>query len=219
MKIIDRIYINGKFVKPRGHDIIDFINPSTKEVISRVTLGNAIDTKDAIAAAKEAFKEFSKTTFKERNHILQNLHDIVKSKLDVLTQACIEECGVSKSVASEQTNLIANSFLMAKEIMEEFELENDIIKDKVALKPLGVIGVIIPSNASNALIALKVANAISAGCTMVIKPSQIRAIQTQLLTECFYEAVIPGGVINIVNGTDEVVGIELTCNPDIALID
>lgn len=218
VKVIDRIYINGEFLKPNGTESMSIINPSTKEVIGQVILGNTVDTQKAIAAAKEAFKTFSKTTVEERGKMLQRLYDTVMSRADDLTQACIEEYGAAAKAAAGRTQLTANSFLWAKEVLEDFEFTKYLGKAKVVLEPLGVIGLITPWNANNSQIAIKLATAISAGCTVVIKPSEFSAIQTQILAECFHEAGIPAGVINIVNGLGSSVGAELTRNPDVAMI-
>lgn len=216
--LIDKIYINGEFVKPKGTESMNIINPSTKEIIGRVILGNEVDTQNAIAAAKEAFKTFSKTTIKERSEMLKRLYNAVISRADDLTKACIEEYGAAAKAAAGRTQLTANSFLWAKEVMEEFEFTKYIGKAKVVLEPLGVIALITPWNANNSQIAIKLAAAISAGCTVVIKPSEFCTIQTQILAECFHEAGIPEGVINIVNGLGSSVGAELTRNPDVSMI-
>lgn len=218
MKIIDQIYINGGFIAPNGTDTMNLINPSTKEVIGQVTLGDVSDTQKAIAAAKNAFKTFSKTTISERGDMLQRLHDEILARSEELTKATIEEYGASVSVANARTQLTASNFLLVKEVMEEFKFERYIGKAKIIHEPLGVVGLITPWNSSNSTIAMKLALAISAGCTVVIKPSEISGIQTQLLAECIDKAGIPAGVINIVNGTGEVVGAELTRHPDVAMI-
>ncbi|MFC0330185.1 aldehyde dehydrogenase family protein [Paenibacillus sepulcri] len=218
MKIIDQIYINGQFVKPLGTEELELINPANKQVIGRVVLGNAQDTRLAIAAAKAAFKTYSKTTVKQRTDMLQRLHDALMNKFDQLTQATIEEYGAPVSVATMLTKLAADAFLHTKEVAEEYEFTRIAGKAKVHMEPLGVVGAITPWNANSTHIANKLAPALAAGCTVVLKPSELSAIQTQLFAECIHEAGIPAGVINIVNGRGEVVGEEMTHNPDIAVM-
>ncbi|QGQ97679.1 aldehyde dehydrogenase family protein [Paenibacillus psychroresistens] len=218
MRNIDQIYINGKFVKPNGTEILDLINPATKEIIGRVTLGDEKDTRDAIAAAKEAFKTFSKTTKKERLQMLQRLHDVIVEKSEILNQAAVEEYGAPVAATAARTQYAAKNFLHNMEILQEYQFEKFIGKAKVVLEPLGVIGLITPWNANYTHISTKLAPAIAAGCTVVIKASELSAIQTQLITECFHEAGIPAGVINFVNGRGDVVGAELTRHPDVAMI-
>jgi aldehyde dehydrogenase (NAD+) len=217
-KLINKIYINGEFVKPNGTEAMNIINPSKKEIIGNVILGNEVDARNAIAAAKKAFKTFSKTTIEERSDMLKRIHEAVISRADSLTKACVEEYGAAVKAAVGRTQLTANSFLWAKEVIEDFKFTKYIGKAKVVLEPLGVIALITPWNANNSQIAIKVATAISAGCTVVIKPSEFCTIQTQILAECFHEAGIPAGVINIVNGLGGSVGAELTRNPDVAMI-
>lgn len=218
MKIIDHIYINGKFVKPHGCQVQDLTNPSNGEIIGQVTLGDEHDVQAAISAAKAAFKTFSKTSIEERSHMLQKLHDAIMAKADVLVAAAVEEYGSPVVATTGRTYGSAGCFLQIKEAMKDFEFVKYIRKTKVTLEPIGVCASITPWNANYNHICGNLAPAIAAGCTMVIKPSELSAIQTQLLTECFHEAGIPSGVINIVNGTGEVVGAELTRHPDIAMI-
>lgn len=217
MKIIDQIYINGQFVKPHGNDEVDIINPSTEEVIGKVILADEKDAQDAIAAAKEAFKTFSKTSVQERSMILQRLYEAVNAKLDVLTNAVIEEYGAPISWAGEFAAMAAESFLIAKETLHSFKFTEYIGSSKVVLEPAGVVAIISPWNA-NYLFISKIAYTIATGCTVVIKPSELSAIQTQLFTECIHEAQIPPGVVNIVTGVGEVVGTELIKHPDIDVI-
>ncbi|MDF2962294.1 MAG: aldehyde dehydrogenase [Paenibacillus sp.] len=218
MRTIDQIYINGQFVKPYGSDVQDLINPSTKEVIGRVTLGNEEDVRRAVAAAKEAFKTFSRTTVEERSQMLQRLHNAIMANSDALIEANINEYGAPKLAAIGRVNLAAANFLDTKEALEGFKFVKYIGKAKVVSEPVGIIGIITPWNASYSQITAKLASAIAAGCPVVIKPSELSAIQTQMITECFHEADIPAGVINVVNGLGQSVGAEMTRNPDISMI-
>ncbi|WP_219838545.1 aldehyde dehydrogenase family protein [Paenibacillus sp. R14(2021)] len=218
MRTIDHIYINGKFVKPHGTEVMDIINPANKEVIGRVTLGDEQDTRDAIAAAKAAFKTFAKTSIEERAHMLQRLHDVIIEKFDLLNEAAVEEYGAPAAATAGRTMYAAKNFLHNLDVMKEFQFEKRIGKAKVSLEPLGVIGLITPWNANYTHISTKLAPAIAAGCTVVIKASELSAIQTQVIAECFHEAGIPAGVINFVNGRGDVVGAELTRHPDVAMI-
>ncbi|WP_274653191.1 aldehyde dehydrogenase family protein [Paenibacillus humicola] len=218
MKRIDRIYINGQFIRPNGTEEMDLVNPSTKEVIGRVVLGNEEDVRHAVTAAKEAYRTLSQTTVKERAVMLQRLHDAVLARKDELAAANIDEYGAPRQAAIWRIPLAANNFLDAKEALESFEFVRYIGKAKVVLEPVGIVGIITPWNASYSQITGKLAAAIAAGCPAIIKPSEMSAIQTQILTECFHEAGLPAGVINVVNGLGATVGAEMTRHPDIALI-
>lgn len=218
MRIIDRIYIDGAFVAPHGTEVMDLISPSTGEVIGKVTLGDEEDTRRAIAAAKRVFPSFSRTAKSERLAILRRLHEAVLAKVDALTDASIEEYGAPVSRASWTAKYAASTFLDAAKTLEEYEFTRRIGTAEVVMEPLGVVGLITPWNNNYGFICSKISTAIAAGCTVVLKPSEISAIQTQLITECLHEAGVPAGVFNIVNGRGEVVGAELTQHPDIAKI-
>jgi len=218
MKTIDTIYINGAFVTPHGTSFFNLINPSTNTIIGQVRLGDEEDTRLAIASAATAFHTFSRTTKEERMEYLQRLHDAVMSRIDQLTEATVLEYGAPVARAKDSNLMAAKSFLQMKQVLQEFEFERTIGISQVRLEPLGVVGIITPWNANSSFICNKLATAIAAGCTAVIKPSEMSALQTQVLLEALHEAKIPAGIFNIVNGRGDVVGAELTANPTIAKI-
>jgi aldehyde dehydrogenase (NAD+) len=218
MKIIDKIYINGAFVTPHGTDTFDLVNPATNTLIGCVTLGDEEDTRLAIASAKAAFPRFSQTTRKERISYLLKLYDAVARRKEELTAIMVEEYGGTLQFCRMSMGNALNGFLTNIETLKEFEFERTVGNSKVILTPLGVAGIITPWNASIGFICSKLGTAIAAGCTAVIKPSEMSALQTQLLTECLHEAGLPAGVFNIVNGLGSVVGAEITRHPDIAKI-
>ncbi|MDQ0497245.1 MULTISPECIES: aldehyde dehydrogenase family protein [Paenibacillus] len=218
MRKINRIYINGEFVQPSGTDEQVLINPSNKEVIGSVILGNEEDAKKAIAAAKEAFKTFKQTSVQERLEMLQRLHDAILDKMDPMVEANINEYGAPRRMAVGRVKLAANNFLDTKQALEKFEFTRYIATAKIVSEPIGVIGIITPWNASYSQITAKLSAAIAAGCTVVIKPSELSAIQTDEIVEAFHQAGLPKGVINILNGYGNTVGAEMTRNPDIAMI-
>ncbi|TPD72284.1 aldehyde dehydrogenase family protein [Flavobacterium microcysteis] len=218
MKTIDKIYINGEFVKPKGNQVFDLINPTTNQLIGQVTLGNKQDAQDAIAAAKEAFKTFSQTTKAERIDYLKRLHEVVSRRKDELIDVMVEEYGGTYQFSKMSMEFTLSSFTSAIATLEKFDFTKKMGFSEVQLVPLGVVGIIIPWNASNGFIAGKLATAVAAGCTVVIKPSEMSALQTQIMTECLHEAGLPAGVFNIVNGLGDVVGAEISSHPDIAKI-
>ncbi len=218
MKIIDKIYINGQFIKPQGTEVIDIINPSTREVIGKVTLGDVEDARKAIAAAKDAFETFSQTSIQERLDILKRLHNSMLDRYDDLVQAKMEEYGAPLVIARQLTDIAIRDFESMKGVLDTFQFERQVSGAKVRLEPLGVVGAITPWNADYINIAGKIIPAIAAGCTIVIKPSEMSASQTQVMLECIHAAKVPTGVINIVNGRGDTVGNELTVHPDVAKI-
>lgn len=218
MNTIDKIYINGAFVTPHGTEVFDLINPTTNQVSGQVVLGDAEDALRAIAAAKAAFSAFSQTTKEQRIAYLQQLHDAVARRKDEMIQAMIEEYGGAHYFATMSFGFTLQSFLHTIELLQSFSFERTAGRSVVRLEPLGVAGIITPWNASNSFVASKLATAIAAGCTTVVKPSEMSARQTQLLTEAIHEAGIPAGVYNMVNGLGNVVGAEISKSKDIAKI-
>ena len=218
MRTIDQIYINGQFVTPHGTELSDLVNPSNGQLLGRVRLGDVDDTRAAIAAAKAALPAFSRTTLAQRGAWLQRLHDAVLARADEAGAAVIEEYGAPSQRAAWGARYAAQTFLNARQTMEQFDFVRTVSKSKVLMMPLGVVAIITPWNASSAFVAGKLAMAIAAGCTAVIKPSELSAMQTQILLECLHEAGLPPGVFNVVNGRGDVVGAELSSHPDIAKV-
>jgi aldehyde dehydrogenase (NAD+) len=218
MRRFNKIYINGKFVTPHGTQIIDLINPTNNAVIGKVNLADAVDTRDAISAAKEAFKTFSQTSREERMNYLQRLHEAVAKRVDDLAQATVLEYGAPQELAKLFNARAANTFLLVKDVLKTFELSEVVGSTRVFKEPVGVVGIFTPWNSSIGSITTKLSPAIAAGCTVVIKPSEMSAVQTEVFMEAVHEAGLPPGVINIVNGLGEVVGPELTGSPDVAKI-
>jgi aldehyde dehydrogenase (NAD+) len=217
-QIYDQAYIDGEFVKLHGTQMIDLLNPTNNAVIGKVTMADLIDTRSAISAAKEALKTFSQTSREQRMGYLQRLHDSVSKRMDDLVHATVLEYGAPQQRAIGSNTLAADIFLHFKEVLKDFDFVSTVGKSQVWLEPIGVVGIFTPWNSSAGSIAVKVAPAIAAGCTVVVKPSEMSAMQTQILMESFHEAGLPPGVINVVTGLGEVVGAELTSSADIAKI-
>ena len=218
MKIINQIYINGKFVTPHGRETFELINPTTNQKLGEVILGDEEDLKTAIEAAKKAFKTFSKTSREKRISHLEKLLYAVSNRENDLINVMVEEYGGTLQFCRNSVKNAMDSFSTMIETLKKFEFEKVVGTSKVCLEPLGVVGIITPWNASNGFICSKLATAIAAGCTCVIKPSEMSAQQTQLIAECFHEAGLPKGVFNIVNGLGNVVGNAISQHKDIAKI-
>lgn len=215
---INKIYINGEFVTPHGTETFDLIDPVTNLKTGEVILGDEEDTRNAIAAAKEAFKTFSKTTKEERITFLKKLHTAVSRREAELVSVMVNEYGGTLQFCKMSVQNAISAFTTTIEILQSFSFEQAVGHSKVRFEPLGIAGIITPWNASNSFICNKLATAIAAGCTTVIKPSEMSAQQTRLIAECIHEAGLPKGVVNIVNGLGNVVGAEITSHPDIAKI-
>jgi aldehyde dehydrogenase (NAD+) len=218
VKTITKHFINGDFVDSLGTETMDLINPANGQVIGRVTLGNAEDARRAIRAAKVAFKSYSKSTLEERAKYLKALHDSIQARTEEHTAAMVEEYGGVLQFSRASAQRGAKAFLLAKDNLNKVAFERDVGVSHITLEAVGVAGLITPWNSNINAICTKVAAALAAGCTVVVKPSEFSAIQTQLVMECFAKAGLPPGVINIVNGRGDVVGAELTRSPDVMKI-
>ncbi|NTJ09563.1 aldehyde dehydrogenase family protein [Rhizobium lusitanum] len=218
MRDIDTIYIDGQFVTPKGTGTADLYNPSTEERIGTVRLGGVEDARDAVAAAKRAFPAFSRTTKGERIDMLKRLNAAVAARVSDLTEAMSLEYGAPQTFTRFAISHAASSFLTMASVLEEYEFERRMGRARVVMQPIGVAAAITPWNSNIGFITSKLTTAIAAGSTIVIKPSEMSAVQTQALTECLHEAGLPKGVFNIVNGLGNVVGAELSGHPDIAKV-
>jgi len=218
VKTITTHYIDGAFVESHGREVMDIIKPTNGKVIARVTLGDEEDTRSAIAAAKRAFATFSRTTKEERSRYLRQLHEAVSARIDDLTAVMIEEYGGVARFARVIVETGVNAFAAAEKGLQELPLKQSWGKTTVTLEPVGVAGLITAWNANALFISLKLASAIAAGCTVVIKPSEMSSLQTRVMVECLNAAELPKGVYNVVTGRGDVVGAELVRNPDVAKI-
>jgi aldehyde dehydrogenase (NAD+) len=218
MKTITQHYIDGAFVESHGREAMDIIRPTNGEVMGRFTLGDEEDTRRAIVAAKRAFASFSRTTKEERAKMLRGLHKAASSRIDELTAAMIEEYGGVAQFSRLIVQSGVNAFAAAEQALEEIPWTRNWNKTTVTMEPVGVAGLITAWNANTLFMCLKLASAVAAGCTVVIKPSEMSSLQARVLVEALHEAGLPKGALNVVAGLGTVVGAELVRNPDVAKI-
>ena len=218
IKTITTHYIDGSFVESHGREVMDIIKPTNGQVIARVTLGDEEDTRRAIAAAKTAFASFGRSTKEERAKILRRLHQAASARQNDLIAAMVEEYGGIVQFAGLLVQSGINAFLAAEQALQELPLTRTWGKTTVTLEPVGVAGLITAWNANALFICLKLASAVAAGCTVVLKPSELSSFQTRVLVEALHEADLPKGLLNVVAGRGNVVGAELVRNPDVAKI-
>ncbi|WP_343521968.1 aldehyde dehydrogenase family protein [Pedobacter sp.] len=218
MQIIDQQYINGRLVKSAGTHKVEIINPANGEIIGESVLGNEQDVLMAIAAAKEAFPAFAASTVAERQEYLQQLHDAIIERIDELKKATILEYGATVQRAEWSNRYAAEIFLQFKDLLSDYNFERSIGQSQLVMTPLGVTAIMTAWNSNSGSICVKLAAAIAAGCTTVIKPSEFSCLQSKILTEAFDAAALPAGVINVVNGYGDVMGPVLSTHPDIAKI-
>jgi aldehyde dehydrogenase (NAD+) len=218
MKTISTHYIDGAFVESHGREVMDILRPTDGQVIGRATLADEEDTRRAITAAKRAFATYGRSTKEERANILRRLHDAVAAHIDDLTDAMVEEYGGTVTFSRLMMEAAANLFVSAEKALQELPLTRSWNKTTVTLEPAGVAGLITPWNANSFFLSAKLASAVAAGCTAVIKPSELSALQTQAWLACIDEAKLPKGVCNLVIGRGDVVGAEIVRNPDVTKI-
>ena len=218
MKTITKHYIDGAFVESHGREVMDSINPSNGKVIGRAMLGDEEDARRAIAAAKRTFAGFARTTKEERANVLRRLHEVVAARIDDLTAAMVEEYGGTVRFSELIVRSAADSFLQAERALQQVPWVRTSGKTTVSLVPVGVAALITAWNANALFVCLKLASAVAAGCTVVVKPSELSPLQTQVLLECLHQAALPQGLYNVVTGRGDVIGAELVRNPDVAKI-
>jgi aldehyde dehydrogenase (NAD+) len=211
-------YIDGAFVESHGQEVMDIIRPTDGQAIARVTLGDEEDTRRAVAAAKRAFATFGRTTKEERLRYLRQLRQAISARIDDLTSVMVEEYGGVVQFARVIVESGINAFPAAEKGLQDLPMTESWGKTTVTLEPVGVAGLITAWNANALFICLKLASAVAAGCTVVIKPSELSSLQTQMMLQCLEAAKLPKGVCNVVIGRGDVVGAELVRNPDVAKI-
>ena len=213
MNIIDQNYINGEFKKIDSSESLTLKNPTTEEDIAQIYLSTPQEMNEAISCASTTFESFSKTSIEQRMEILQRIYDELAKQEERLIDLAVLEFGATITTTRRRTKNAINLFLAIKEELKSYDF---IIKDDYSMtlkEGVGVIGVIIPWNANLAHLCGNIAPAIALGCTLVIKPSEFNALETQAFLECLHKAQIPKGVVNVVHGTGEVVGEVLTKHP------
>lgn len=218
MRSIDKIYIDGAFRTPHGTEPFTLMNPSTAMPIGSVILADEEDAKAAIAVAKRAFAAHSRTGKAERIEMLEALGAAVSRRVSDIKAAMMEEYGAPQLFAGWSAQHAADCFANTVKTLKDYEFTRRINTTDVLMTPLGVVALITPWNANAGFICSKLATALAAGCTAVLKPSEMSAIQTQVVTEALHEAGLPAGLFNIVTGRGDVVGSVLTSHPEIAKV-
>jgi len=217
-----KFYINGEWILPSKPNDFEVINPSTEETAAVISLGDIDDTNAAIKAAKDSFEIWSQTSKEERITLIEKLYEIYKSRWNEMAESISTEMGAPIDWATNSQTLSGASHikdfikrLKSFEFESEFDAESD---NYIAYEPIGVCGLITPWNWPMNQIALKVIPAFAAGCTMILKPSEIAPLSGMLFAEMIHETGFPPGVFNLVNGNGEGVGTQISSHPDIDMV-
>jgi len=216
-------YINGKWVTPNSPKDISVINPATEKKCATISLAGKEDVNQAVLAAKAAFKTWGFSSKEERIELLEIFYTLYKKRWNDITDAIIQEMGAPKDFASKlQTGTGASHIKSFIRYLKEFEFERplgDHAKDqRIIYEPKGVCALITPWNWPMNQVCLKVIPALAAGCTMVLKPSELAPLSAMVLAELIDEAKFPDGVFNLINGDGATTGDSLTSHPDVNMI-
>ncbi len=214
-----QFYIDGQWVDPVEPRTLDVVNPATEEVYGRISLGSAADVENAVAAANRAFATFSMTSREERIDLLQAILDEFAKRHDDVAEAIMDEMGAPWGLAkTAQAASGPQHIAAALKTLKNYKFEERLGSTMVVKESIGVCGLITPWNWPINQITVKVAPAIAAGCTMVLKPSEIAPFDAIIFAEILHDAGVPAGVFNLVNGDGPGVGTALSQHPGIAMV-
>jgi aldehyde dehydrogenase (NAD+) len=214
-----KFYIDGQWVAPAQSKTIDVENPATELVCGRIAAGSAADVDKAVKAARKAFATWSVTSREERLGVLQRVAEEYQKRMPDLADAITEEMGAPASLASGfQVGLGIGHLNTAIEVLKTFAFEEQRGATLIVKEPIGVCGLITPWNWPMNQIAVKVFPAMAAGCTMILKPSEVAPFSAQIFAEILHSAGVPAGVFNLIQGDGPGVGVPMSQHPDIDMI-
>src|SRR4029077_13045418 len=195
-----QFYIDGKWVDPVEPKTLDVINPATEEPIARISLGSKKDVDKAVAAARRAFETYSKTSREERIALFQKIIAAYQKRYGEIAETISKEMGATTRISPTAPAATGIGHLnQVLQILKDYQFEEVRGQTAIVREPVGVCGFITPWNWPINQITCKVAPALAAGCTMVLKPSEIAPLNAMLFADVLHEAGVPPGVFNLVN--------------------
>jgi len=219
MRDMLQFYIDGQWVDPATPNPFPVINPATEEICGRISLGSAADVDKAVAAAKRAGPAFGASSREERIALLERILEEFAKRHDDVATAIMEEMGAPWKLAKYAQAASGPQHIQASiDALKEIEFEIQHGTTQIVKEPIGVCALITPWNWPINQIAVKVAPALAAGCTMVLKPSEIAPFDAMIFAEILDAAGVPAGVFNLVNGDGPTVGVALSGHPDVAMV-
>jgi acyl-CoA reductase-like NAD-dependent aldehyde dehydrogenase len=219
MQVRDKIYIDGAWVASTGTGTIDVTNSSTEEVMGRIPDGTAEDVDRAVKAARAAFPGWADTSREERGKYLQRITEGLAARMEDIAGVVAGEVGMPLTLSRMiQAGLPTMTFGSMAQIVDSFPFEEQVGSSLVVREPVGVVGAITPWNYPLHQIAAKVAPALAAGCTVVLKPSEVAPLNAFILAEIIDEVGLPHGVFNLVTGTGPVVGEAIAAHPGVDMV-
>jgi betaine-aldehyde dehydrogenase len=219
MLVRDKFLIGGQWVAPASNATIDVHNAGTGEVMGRIPAGGDRDIDAAVAAARAALEDWSRTPVDRRCEFLQKISDGLKARADEIAKTIAQEVGMPIKLAGRiQAGLPIANFANYAKLAKDYKFEERVGNSLVVREPVGVVGAITPWNYPLHQIALKVAPALAAGCTVVLKPSEIAPFNAFILADVVQAAGLPAGVFNLVTGFGPAVGEALVAHPGVDMI-
>jgi len=214
-----QFYIGGEWVDPAVALDFEVIDPACEKPVGRISLGTTADVDRAVVAARSSFETFSRTSREERLELLQRIIDVHEQHHDEIARAISDEMGAPMGLATRAQAASGPAHIKATlRALQEFPFERDRKSTRIVREPIGVCGLITPWNWPINQIACKVAPALAAGCTMVLKPSEIAPLSGYLFARVMDEAGVPPGVFNLVNGDGPGVGQAIAAHPDVDMV-
>jgi len=217
--VYDKLYVNGHWVAPAGNGTLDVINSTTEEVMGRIPEGTPEDINRAVEAARAAFEGWSTTPVQQRAELLTRMSAGLAARQSEIAAIIAAEVGMTLPLANAvQAGMPAMEMGSYAKLLTEYSFEEQIGNSLVIQEPVGVVGCITPWNFPLHQVVAKVAAAMAAGCTIVLKPSEVAPLTAFILAEIAHEAGLPAGVFNLVSGLGPVVGEALASHPDVDMI-
>jgi len=217
--IRDRLYVGGAWVEPGGEGTLEVVEAATEQPLATIPAGTAQDARRAAAAARAAFAAWAATPVPERQRLLRAIADGLEARADEIARTVTAEVGMPLKLSRIiQAGLPIASFRMAADLLEQAPFEQEVGSALVVREPVGVVGAITPWNYPLHQVACKVAPALAAGCTVVLKPSEVAPLSAFILAEVVEQVGLPAGVFNLVTGTGPVVGEAIASDPDVDMV-
>jgi acyl-CoA reductase-like NAD-dependent aldehyde dehydrogenase len=216
----DQHYYDGAWQTPKAAHAIDVVSSATEEVIGRVPSGRAADVDPAVGAARRAFDaEWSRTTVEERAGWLDKLADAMKTRVPQIAEAIAHEVGTAIGFATKvQVEFPISAIALNAKLVRDYRFEEELGNSLVLREPVGVVGCITPWNYPLHQIVAKIAPALAAGCTVVLKPAEIAPLSALMLADAAHEIGLPAGVFNVVCGSGRVVGEAIVTHPGVDMV-
>ena len=216
---LDSVFVGGRWEPPSGSDRLTIVNPTTERELAAVPAGTAADSDRGVAAARAAFPAWSATPPAERAALLGRLADGLAARAEGIATLIATEVGSPlKFARSVQAGLPPTVMRSYAELLADYAFEERVGNSLVLREPVGVVGAITPWNYPLHQVVAKVAAALAAGCTVVLKPSEVAPLSAYVLAEAAVEAGLPAGALNVVPGTGPVVGEAIAAHPDVDMV-